>query len=102
VFALKLAVRLLLGLGLFQRDDLRLGQHQTFMGAFGFQRLEPLALLARSIGRMKSIGAVSSYENSVGLRATYCPCVARWATGAYRSFGSRGRSDLRFVFEGFP
>ena len=42
MLALELAVRLLLGLGLFQRDDLRLGQHQAFLGAFGFQRLEPL------------------------------------------------------------
>ena len=33
---------LLLGLGLFQRDDLCLGQHQAFLGALGFQRLEPL------------------------------------------------------------
>jgi len=35
-------VRLLLGLGLFQRDDLRLCQHQALLGALGFQRLEPL------------------------------------------------------------
>ena len=42
MLALELAVRLLLGLGLFQRDDLRLGQHQAFLGALGFQRLEPL------------------------------------------------------------
>src|SRR5262245_15426991 len=42
MLALELAVRLLLGLGLFQRDDLRLGQHQALLGALGFQRLEPL------------------------------------------------------------
>jgi hypothetical protein len=42
MLALELAMRLLLGLGLFQRDDLRLGQHQAFLGALGFQRLEPL------------------------------------------------------------
>src|SRR5256884_2158041 len=42
MLVLELAVRLLLGLGLFQRDDLRLGQHQAFLGALGFQRLEPL------------------------------------------------------------
>src|SRR6185312_8483793 len=42
MLALELAVRLLLGLGLFQRNDLRLGQHQAFLGALGFQRLEPL------------------------------------------------------------
>jgi hypothetical protein len=29
MLALELAMRLLLGLGLLQRDDLRLGQHQT-------------------------------------------------------------------------
>ena len=27
---------------LFQRDHLRLGQHQALLGALGFQRLEPL------------------------------------------------------------
>src|SRR5262249_16733838 len=42
MLALELAVRLLLGLGLFQRDDLRLGQHQALLGTLGFQRLEPL------------------------------------------------------------
>ena len=42
MLALELAMRLLLGLGLFQRDDLRLGQHQAVLGALGFQRLEPL------------------------------------------------------------
>src|SRR5262245_60415117 len=42
MLALELAVRLLLGLGLFQRHDLRLGQHQALLGALGFQRLEPL------------------------------------------------------------
>ena len=33
MLALKLAMSLLLGLGLFQRDDLRLGQYQAFLGA---------------------------------------------------------------------
>jgi len=42
MFALELATGLLLGLGFFQRDDLGLGQHQAFLGALGFQRLEPL------------------------------------------------------------
>ena len=42
MLALELAVRLLLGLGLLQRDDLRLGQHQAILGALGLQRLEPL------------------------------------------------------------
>ena len=42
MLALELAMRLLLGLGLFQRDDLRLGQHQAVLRALGFQRLEPL------------------------------------------------------------
>ena len=31
-----IAVRLLLGLGLFQRNDLRLGQHEALLGALGF------------------------------------------------------------------
>src|SRR5262249_6136931 len=42
MFALELAMRLFLGLGLLQRDDLRLGQHQALLGALGFQRLQPL------------------------------------------------------------
>src|SRR3954463_557055 len=42
MLALELAMRLLLGLGLFQRNDLRLGQHQTVLGALGLQRLESL------------------------------------------------------------
>ena len=42
MLALELAMRLLLGLGLFQRDDLRLGQHQAVLRALGLQRLEPL------------------------------------------------------------
>jgi hypothetical protein len=41
MLALELAMRLLLGLGFFQRDDLGLGQHQAFLGAPGLQRLEP-------------------------------------------------------------
>ena len=41
MLAFELAMRLLLGLGFFQRDDLRLGQHQAFLGTFGFQRPEP-------------------------------------------------------------
>ena len=35
-------MRLLFRLGLFQRDDLRLGQHQAVLRALGLQRLEPL------------------------------------------------------------
>src|SRR4029077_15485222 len=42
VLALELAMGLLLGLGLLQRDHLRLGQHQALLGALGFQRFEPL------------------------------------------------------------
>src|SRR5262249_23826463 len=37
----ELAVRFLLGLRLFERDDLRLGQYQALLGALGFQRFEP-------------------------------------------------------------
>jgi hypothetical protein len=39
-FAVELAVRLLVGLGLFQRGDLRLGQQDTFLRRLGFERLE--------------------------------------------------------------
>ena len=42
MLALKLAMRLLLSLGLFQRDELGLGQDQAFLGALGLQRFEPL------------------------------------------------------------
>ena len=35
-------MRLLVGLGPFQRDDLRLGQDQALLGHLGFQRLEPV------------------------------------------------------------
>src|SRR5215475_5514246 len=42
MLARELAMGLLLGLGLFQGDQLGLGQHQTLLGALGFQRLEPL------------------------------------------------------------
>src|ERR1700730_12164083 len=35
MLALKLAMRLLLSLGLFQRDELGLGQDQAFLGALG-------------------------------------------------------------------
>ena len=43
MLAFKLAMGLLLGFGLLQRDDLCLGQHQAFLGALGLERLEPLA-----------------------------------------------------------
>ena len=36
MLALELAMGFLLGLGLFQRDDLRLGQYQSLLGALGF------------------------------------------------------------------
>jgi transposase len=39
MLALELAMRLFLGLGFFQRDDLRLGQHQAFLGALDMQTL---------------------------------------------------------------
>src|SRR2546430_19094 len=42
MLALKFAMRLLLGLGLFQRDELGLGQYQAFLGALGLQCFEPL------------------------------------------------------------
>jgi hypothetical protein len=42
MLALKFAMGLLLGLGLFQRDGLGLGQYQAFLGALGLQCFEPL------------------------------------------------------------
>src|ERR1700732_356897 len=44
MLALKFAMGLLLGLGLFQRDELGLGQYQAFLGALGLQLqcFEPL------------------------------------------------------------
>src|ERR1700730_8179795 len=42
MLALKFAMGLLLGLGLFQRDQLALGQYQAFLGALGLQCFEPL------------------------------------------------------------
>lgn len=42
MLALEVAIGLLLGLGLLQRDHLSLGQHQVVLGALGLQRLEPL------------------------------------------------------------
>src|SRR3984893_2645863 len=42
MLALKFAMGLLLGLGLFQRDELGLGQYQAFLGALGLQGFEPL------------------------------------------------------------
>ena len=41
-FALELAMGLFLALGLLQRGQLALGQHQAFLRHFGFERLEPL------------------------------------------------------------
>jgi hypothetical protein len=41
MLALELAMRLLLGLGLIQRDQLGLGQDQAFLCTLGSQRLEP-------------------------------------------------------------
>jgi hypothetical protein len=35
---------LLLGLGLFQRDELGLGQYQAFLGALGLPSLEVMTL----------------------------------------------------------
>ena len=42
MLAFELAMGLLLGLGLFQRDELGLGQDQAFLGALGLQCFEPL------------------------------------------------------------
>ena len=49
MLALKFAMGLLLGLGLFQRDELGLGQYQAFLGALGLQCFEPrLFMVSRS------------------------------------------------------
>src|ERR1700676_3816777 len=42
MLTLKFAMGLLLGLGLFQGDELGLGQYQAFLGALGLQCFEPL------------------------------------------------------------
>ena len=44
MLAPKFAMGPLLGLGLFQRDELGLGQYQPFLGALGLQYFEPLGL----------------------------------------------------------
>ena len=41
-FAVELAMRLFLALGLLQRGDLAFGQHQAFLGDLGFEGLESL------------------------------------------------------------
>src|ERR1700751_3043382 len=41
MLALELTMGLLLSFGLFQRNDLRLSQHQAFLSALGLQRLKP-------------------------------------------------------------
>ena len=41
-FALELAMGPFLALGLLQRGQLAIGQHQAFLRHFGFERLEPL------------------------------------------------------------
>src|SRR5262245_17787874 len=46
--ALELAMGLLLGLGLFQRDQLSLGQHQAVLGALSSRALSRLFMLSRS------------------------------------------------------
>src|SRR6202790_3236864 len=42
MLTLKFAMGLLLGLGLFQGDELGLGQYQAFLGALGLQGFQPL------------------------------------------------------------
>jgi hypothetical protein len=41
-------VHFLLVLGAFERDKLRLGQHQPLLGGFGFQCLQALCMVSRS------------------------------------------------------
>ena len=48
MFALKFAMGLLLGLGLFQRDELGLGQYQTFLALLASRALSRLFMVSRS------------------------------------------------------
>src|SRR5207248_1352350 len=48
MFALELAMRLFLGLGLLQRHQLRLGQHQRVLGALGLKALSRFFMVSRS------------------------------------------------------
>src|SRR5262245_37646254 len=48
MLTLELAVRLLLSLGLFQRDDLRLGQHQPLLALLASSALSRLFIVSRS------------------------------------------------------
>ena len=48
MFALKFAMGLLLGLGLFQRDELGLGEDQTFLALLASSALSRLFMVSRS------------------------------------------------------
>ena len=48
MLALELAMGLLLGFGLFQRDELGLGEDQTFLGALASRALSRLFMVSRS------------------------------------------------------
>jgi hypothetical protein len=90
MLALKLAMGFLFGLGLFRRDNLRLGQHQALLGALGFRRLEPFVHglqvvtqphAAHAGGRDRVISAafnaVSEF-NCAAVRRTPCPRLCPW------------------------
>jgi hypothetical protein len=58
MLALELAMGLLLGLGLFQRDQLGFGQHQAILGALGFK----LGLVASFNARVATSLAASAFQ----------------------------------------
>ena len=47
-FGLEFAVHFLLVLGSFERDELRLGQHQPSMGGLGFKAFRRFGMVSRS------------------------------------------------------
>src|SRR5262245_11870094 len=83
MLALELAVRLLLGLGLLQRNDLRLGQHQALLGALGFQRFEPL---------VHGLQVVAQPHTAHASRGDREPALAQFVGNADLTEGGAARS----------
>jgi hypothetical protein len=80
MLALELAVGLLFGLRLFQRNDLRLGQHQAFLGARRFITIEQ-SDLDRSIYTfgLADLAARADHGNNRSVAAGFdARC---WSTG---------------------
>jgi hypothetical protein len=82
MLAFELAVCLLLGLGLFQRDDLRLGQHQAFLGALGFQRLEPFLHRLQVVAQPHTAHAGGGDSGTLGKRSAVSNARRCPATGS--------------------